>query len=130
MTGRGCSTKDKIFHIECENHVMGRQSEKFCYCSYFLCNAAGGGRARVSHPLLLASLALLAASWASSSVVAASWASSSVVATSWASSSVVAASWVSSSSVAATSWASCSSVLYSTVGAAGLLRPLFQRHLV
>ena len=110
MTGRGCSTKDKIFHIECENHVMGRQSEKFCYCSYFLCNAAGGGRARVSHPLLLASLALLAASWASSSVVAASW--------------------VSSSSVAATSWASCSSVLYSTVGAAGLLRPLFQRHLV
>ena len=130
MTGRGCSTKDKIFHIECENHVMGRQSEKFCYCSYFLCNAAGGGRARVSHPLLLASLALLAASWASSSVVAASWASSSVVATSWASSSVVAASWVSSSSVAATSWASCSSVLYRTVGAAGLLRPLFQRHFV
>ena len=38
VTGRGCSTKDKIFHIECENHVMGAKSEKFCYCSYFLCN--------------------------------------------------------------------------------------------
>ena len=38
VTARGCSTKDKIFHIECENHVMGRTSEKFCYCSYFLCN--------------------------------------------------------------------------------------------
>merc|ERR1719431_1965099 len=38
VTARGCSTKDKIFHVECENHVMGRSSEKFCYCSYFLCN--------------------------------------------------------------------------------------------
>ena len=41
MTARRCSTKDKIFHIECENHVMGRNSERFCYCSYFLCNGAG-----------------------------------------------------------------------------------------
>ena len=40
VTGRGCSTKDKIFHIECENHVMGKHSEKFCYCSYYLCNSA------------------------------------------------------------------------------------------
>merc|ERR1712083_646589 len=28
-------------HIECENHVMGRDSEKFCYCSYYLCNGSG-----------------------------------------------------------------------------------------
>ena len=40
VTARGCSTKDKKYHIECENHVMGTSSEKFCYCSYWLCNAA------------------------------------------------------------------------------------------
>ena len=40
MTARGCSTKDKILHIECENHVMGKTSEKFCYCRTFLCNNA------------------------------------------------------------------------------------------
>ena len=40
VTARGCSTKDKIFHVECENHVMGTKSEKFCYCSYPLCNQA------------------------------------------------------------------------------------------
>jgi hypothetical protein len=26
VTARGCSTKDKIFHIKCENHVMGRNN--------------------------------------------------------------------------------------------------------
>jgi hypothetical protein len=57
VTGRGCSTKDKIFHIECENHVMGRQSEKFCYCSYFLCNP--GVRPTLARPLLWGSLLLL-----------------------------------------------------------------------
>merc|ERR1719411_1096313 len=41
VTARGCATKDKVFHIECENHVMGRDSEKFCYCSYYLCNGSG-----------------------------------------------------------------------------------------
>ena len=40
VTARGCSTKDKLYHVECENHVMGRTSEKFCYCSYFLCNGS------------------------------------------------------------------------------------------
>ena len=43
MTARGCSTKDRILHIECENHVMGKTSEKFCYCRTFLCNRAAGG---------------------------------------------------------------------------------------
>ena len=27
-----------MFHVECENHVSGVKSEKFCYCSYHLCN--------------------------------------------------------------------------------------------
>ena len=46
VIGRGCSTKDKIFHVECENHVMGktdRTSENFCYCSFSLCNKASSG---------------------------------------------------------------------------------------
>jgi hypothetical protein len=51
VTARGCATKDKVFHIECENHVMGRESEKFCYCSYFLCN--GTALRRPDGPLLL-----------------------------------------------------------------------------
>ena len=37
MTARGFSTKDNILHIECENHVMGKTSEKCCYCRTFLC---------------------------------------------------------------------------------------------
>ena len=40
MTGRGCSTKNQIFSTLCENHVMGGSEERFCYCSYFLCNTA------------------------------------------------------------------------------------------
>merc|ERR1719483_1468017 len=40
VTARGCSTKDRILHIECENHVMGKTLEKFCYCRIFLCNSA------------------------------------------------------------------------------------------
>jgi len=35
---RGCSTKMPMFHVECENHVSGVKSERFCYCSYHLCN--------------------------------------------------------------------------------------------
>ena len=35
---RGCSTKMPMFHVECENHISGTRSEKFCYCSYDLCN--------------------------------------------------------------------------------------------
>ena len=56
VTARGCSTTDKIFHVECENHVMGRTVrtiEKFCYCSYSLCNSEGG-RIHVGSALLLA----------------------------------------------------------------------------
>ena len=60
VTARGCATKDKVFHIECENHQMGRQSEKFCYCSYFLCNGAGAGQLgpRLGLLLVLAGAAL------------------------------------------------------------------------
>ena len=45
MTARGCSTKDKLYHVECENHVMGktvRTTETFCYCSYSFCNSRAG----------------------------------------------------------------------------------------
>ena len=40
VTGRGCSTKDKVFYKECETHSYGEQVEKMCFCSYFLCNAS------------------------------------------------------------------------------------------
>jgi hypothetical protein len=37
---RGCSSKRKMFHIQCESHLSGTRNEKFCYCGYDLCNAA------------------------------------------------------------------------------------------
>merc|ERR1719270_1166541 len=37
---RGCSSKRKMFHIECESHLSGTRNEQFCYCSYDLCNAS------------------------------------------------------------------------------------------
>ena len=37
VTGRGCSTKDKVFYKECETH-QSDQVEIMCFCSYFLCN--------------------------------------------------------------------------------------------
>ena len=39
VTGRGCSTKDKVFYKECETH-QSDQVEIMCFCSYFLCNAS------------------------------------------------------------------------------------------
>ena len=61
VTARGCSTKDKIFHIECENHVMGRTirtTESFCYCSYSLCNS-GSGKLFAMHFLVLTLISLI-----------------------------------------------------------------------
>ena len=47
VTGRGCSTNNKLFFTECENHVMLGEGqglttggERICYCGTFLCNAA------------------------------------------------------------------------------------------
>ena len=37
---RGCSSKRKMFHIECESHLSGTRNEQFCYCGYDLCNGA------------------------------------------------------------------------------------------
>ena len=41
---RGCSSKRKMFHIECESHLSGTRNEQFCYCGYDLCNAATSER--------------------------------------------------------------------------------------
>ena len=57
VTARGCATKDAVFHIECENHVMGRHSEKFCYCRQYLCNPAPS-QTRRPLALILAALTL------------------------------------------------------------------------
>ena len=47
VTGRGCSTKDKVFYKECETHQYGDQLEIMCFCSYFLCN---GGSIPTKNP--------------------------------------------------------------------------------
>merc|ERR1719369_1321138 len=38
---RGCSSKPKVFYTECETYRSGTMSEKFCFCSYDLCNKDG-----------------------------------------------------------------------------------------
>ena len=64
MIARGCSTKDKLYHVECENHVMGktvRTTETFCYCSYSFCNSRAGrlGDAKWLRVLMTACLTIL-----------------------------------------------------------------------
>ena len=41
ITGRGCSTKDKVYYKECETNSYGEGTEKFCYCNFYLCNGGG-----------------------------------------------------------------------------------------
>ena len=77
MTARGCSTKDKLYHVECENHVMGktvRTTETFCYCSYSFCNSRAGRQGEEWTRILTACLTitstlsrLLSTLWALSS---------------------------------------------------------------
>jgi hypothetical protein len=40
VSGRGCASKEKLYYVQCENHEMEGLVEKFCYCSFNLCNAA------------------------------------------------------------------------------------------
>jgi len=40
ITGRGCSTKDKVYYKECETNSYGEGTEKFCYCNFYLCNSS------------------------------------------------------------------------------------------
>ena len=40
LAGRGCSSKEKLYREHCEVHEMDGLIEKFCYCSFNLCNSA------------------------------------------------------------------------------------------
>ena len=40
LAGRGCSSKEKLYREHCEVHEMDGLIEKFCYCSFNLCNTA------------------------------------------------------------------------------------------
>ncbi len=40
VLGRGCASKEKLYYVQCENHEMDGIVEKFCYCSFNLCNTA------------------------------------------------------------------------------------------
>jgi hypothetical protein len=60
VTGRGCSTKDKVFYKECETHSYGDLVEKMCFCSFFLCNGANANAGSAPNAALMAALALAA----------------------------------------------------------------------
>ena len=50
MAGRGCSSKEKLYREHCEVHEMDGMIERFCYCSFNLCNTASPvSRTFVSH---------------------------------------------------------------------------------
>jgi len=57
VTGRGCSTKDKVFYRECETHSYGDQIEKMCFCSFLLCNGGASSTVQPSSALFLVALA-------------------------------------------------------------------------
>ena len=40
LAGRGCSSKAKLYREHCEVHEMDGLVEKFCYCSFNLCNTS------------------------------------------------------------------------------------------
>ena len=40
VVARGCSSKEKMFHQQCEVHEMDDIMEKFCYCSFNWCNSS------------------------------------------------------------------------------------------
>ena len=61
VTGRGCSTKDKVFYRECETHSYGDQIEKMCFCSFLLCNGGASSSVQPSSVLLVAAAAALVA---------------------------------------------------------------------
>merc|ERR1711973_16659 len=50
---RGCASKEKMFHEQCEVHEMDDIVEKFCYCSFNWCNSALNLKAVSCHHYLL-----------------------------------------------------------------------------
>ena len=60
ITGRGCSTKDKVYYKECETNSYGEGTEKFCYCNFYLCNSAPAVPAPALPPVILP---LLVCTW-------------------------------------------------------------------
>ena len=53
LAGRGCSSKEKLYREHCEVHEMDGLIEKFCYCSFNLCNTATRTNLSVSLSLSL-----------------------------------------------------------------------------
>ena len=56
---RGCFSKRKMFHIECESHLTGGRNIQFCYCSHDLCNTKSGGEGLGGGQSLLSILGLV-----------------------------------------------------------------------
>ena len=59
ITGRGCSTKDKVYYKECETNSYGEGTEKFCYCNFYLCNRGAAGLGHAGQTVLLLSVILV-----------------------------------------------------------------------
>jgi len=59
LAGRGCSSKEKLYREHCEVHEMDGLIEKFCYCSFNLCNTADNRIDKNAHLQLLVFLFLL-----------------------------------------------------------------------
>merc|ERR1719389_913662 len=59
LAGRGCSSKEKLYREHCEVHEMDGLIEKFCYCSFNLCNTANNRIDKNVHLQLLVFLFLL-----------------------------------------------------------------------
>jgi len=55
---RGCSSRKKMFFVECENHISENRVEEFCFCSYDFCNGSSTKNSP-SHPSLLAFLSIV-----------------------------------------------------------------------
>jgi len=56
---RGCSSRKKMFFVECENHISENRVEEFCFCSYDFCNGSSTKNSPPSHPSLLAFLSII-----------------------------------------------------------------------
>lgn len=62
VTGRGCSTKDKVYYKECETHSYGEGTEKFCYCNFYLCNGGAAATSPSNIAVVISTIVLAASS--------------------------------------------------------------------
>jgi len=70
---RGCASKEKMFHEQCEVHEMDDISEKFCYCSFNWCNSSPHRKAVNLHHHILVLFLIVSINMYNSYCLEASW---------------------------------------------------------